>query len=418
MASLVRSVEIRYLLFQERMATGVAYNPLSLGMRANPYPAYHRLRARDPVHWSWLASSWVLTRYADVVSVLRDPHFSADRTKSVNFQEWVARQDPPPKPPSGRSMLFVDPPDHTRLRTLVNKAFTPRAVEAMRPRIEEIVDGLLDAVQDAGQMDVIRDLGYPLPVIVIAELLGIPPKDRAQFKEWSDALAATIEFYIPPEAQRRAEQARGELVDYLGGVFRERRTHPRQDLVSALVAAEEQGDRLSEDELFATCALLLIAGNETSTNLIGNGVLALLRHPDQLSRLHEGPALIESAVEELLRHDSPVQVTSRVATEDKEISGKKIRKGQGVIVLLGAANRDPQQFADPDRLDIDRAEKRHVAFGYGSHFCLGAPLARIEAQFAIRAVLRRMPNLRLATDTPRWRQTMVLRGLESLPVTF
>ncbi len=345
-ASLIRSTGIRYLLLRERIATGVVYNPLSSALRTNPYPAYHRLRARDPVHWSWLARGWVLTRYNDVVSVLRDAHFSADRTKSANYQDSVEKGNLSREPPSGRSMLFVDPPDHTRLRTLVNKAFTPRVVEALRPRIEEVVNRLLDSVKKAGRMDIVSDLGYPLPVIIIAELLGIPPEDRAKFKEWSDALAATIEFEIPPEAQRLAMLAQAELVTYLDAVFRERRAHPREDLISALVAAEEQGDRLSEDELFATCALLLVAGNETSTNLIGNGILALLRHPDQLKRLREDPASILSAMEELLRYDSPVQVTSRVAAEDRVIGGQQIRKGQFVIVLLGAANRDPRQFPD------------------------------------------------------------------------
>ena len=396
------------------------FNPFDPEVRANPYPWYHQLRAEDPVHPSDFAPDgvWVLMRYADSLFALRDQRFSANRREARINQDFY---DPEVDVgPLGRAqtMLTADPPDHTRLRTLVSKAFTPGAVEAMRPHIQEIVNDLLDKVQDNGRMDVISDLAYPLPVIVIAEMLGVPPQDRGRFKKWSNAIAVTLDPIVAPEALERAQQSAQELAEYFRGVVEERRRNPKHDLISALLAAEEQGDRLSEDDLYATCMLLLIAGNETTTNLIGNGMLALLRHPDQLQKLRDDPSLIESAVEELLRYDSPVQATGRVALEDMEIGGKKIAKGDMLVTHLGAANRDPERFPDPDRLDITRNDNRHLAFGYGLHFCLGAPLARIEGQISLSTILRRFPGLRLETEAPERRETITLRGLKSLPVVF
>ena len=396
------------------------FNPFDPDYRANPYTHYHEWRSDDPVRPSDLvpAGIWILMRYADSVSVLRDRRFSADRSQATINQQVEATQVDVGPLGRAQTMLTSDPPDHTRLRTLVSKAFTPNVVEEMRPHIQEIVDELLDAVQDAGRMDVIRDLAYPLPVIVIAEMLGVRPEDREHFKKWSGDIAVTLDPVVAPEALQRAQQSALELADYFRGVVEERRRNPRDDLISGLIAAEEQGDKLSEEELYATCMLLLIAGNETTTNLIGNGMLALLRNPDQLQKLRDDPSLIESAVEELLRYDSPVQATGRVATEDTEIGGKKIDKGDMLVTSLGAANRDPERFPDPDRLDITRQDNRHVAFGYGLHFCLGAPLARLEGQAAINTLLRRFPNLRLGTEAPEWRETITLRGLKSLPVAF
>ncbi|HEY3247712.1 MAG TPA: cytochrome P450 [bacterium] len=417
-AALARRAGIQYLLFRERLTSGVAYNLLSPALRADPYPTYHRLRARDPVHWSLPAQAWVITRYRDVQGILRDGRFSADRTNSTAHKEWAAKQKSPPDPPAGRSMLFVDPPDHTRLRMLVSKAFTPRAVEALRPRITRIVHGLLDDVERAGTMDVVRVLAYPLPVIVIAELLGIPVDDRELFKKWSDALAATLEPFVPKDLQSEVLLANEALRAYLSRIFAQRRREPRDDLISALMQAEEAGDRLTEEEAFSAVRLLLVAGHETTTNLIGNGLLALLRYQDQWRLLREDRTLIPAAVEELLRFDSPVQLTVRIATEPLDLDGKHIRPGDQLIVLLGAANRDPAQFSDPDRLLITREEKRHLAFGHGIHFCLGAPLARLEMQVTLSALLERFPQLHLTPEPVVRRQTMVLRGLDRLAVAF
>lgn len=401
----------------------VQFNPLLPEFLADPYPFYQRLREQDPVHWNQVLGfgMWVLTRYADVMAVLRDPRFSAQRRSADVVQEVleIFPQEGEMSPlVRANTMLSSDPPDHTRMRTLVNKAFTPRAVEAMRPRIQAIVDSLLDAAQERGGMDVIADLAYPLPVIVIAEMLGVPPEDRDQFKRWSDDVVTTIEPVLSPEAQQRAQRASLELAEYFRGIVEVRRREPRDDLLSALIAAEEQGDRLTEDELYATCILLLVAGNETTTNLIGNGMLALLRHPDQLQRLREEPSLLEPAVEEMLRYESPVQLTARVALTDVEVGGRTVGRGQLVLTVLGAANRDPAQFPEPDRFDVARRDNRHLAFGHGIHYCLGAPLARLEAQVAFRSLLARFPRLEPAFERPQWRPAVTLRGLATLPVRF
>ncbi len=399
----------------------VQYNPFVPEVHANPYPVYRRLRAEDPVHWSALMEAWVLTRYNDVVAVLTDRRFSADRRQAQNrfAQETMRVQEE--FGPFGRTqtMLTSDPPAHTRLRKLVSKAFTVRMVERMRPHIQEIVDELLDTVQGSGRLDIIHDLAYPLPVIVIAEMLGVPPQNRGEFKRWSDDIVATLGGpFVAPELLERARKSVNELADYFRGVIAERRREPREDLVSGLIAAEEQGQVLSEDEMLATAMLLLIAGNETTTNLIGNGMLALLRNPDQMQRLRDDPSLIQVAVEELLRHDGPVQGTGRVATEELEIDGRKIKTGQVVFMLLAAANRDPARFENPDALDIGRWDNPHLAFGDGIHFCLGAPLARTEGQIAIGTLLRRFPNPRLETEELEWGGSFILRGLKSLPVSL
>jgi hypothetical protein len=316
-------------------------------------------------------------------------------------------------------MLSSDPPEHTRLRGLVSKAFTFKAVEQLRPRIQQIVDELLDDVQAKARMDIIWDLAYPLPVIVIAELLGVPSEQRDTFKRWSDDIVATLGGPMAaPETRERGRQSAIEMADYFRTVIAERRKSPKNDLLSGLVAAEERGDFLSEDELIATCILLLAAGNETTTNLIGNGTLALLRNPDQLDRFRADPSLAESAVEEMLRYDGPVQGTARVATERLELGGKTVEEGQICFCLIAAGDRDPAHFPKPDVLDLARQDNRHIAFGFGIHFCLGAPLARAEAQIAFPTLLRRMPNLRLASEQVEWGGTFILRGLKSLAVEF
>jgi len=382
---------------------------------ADPYPTYHRLRSEDPVHESPLGF-WVLTRYEDVVATLRDPRFAKEPmiaavAARLGFDAGAV----------GISMLDRDPPDHTRLRGLASKAFTPRVVERLRPRVQEIVDGLLDRVERAGTMDLIEEFAYPIPVNVICEMLGVPVEDHEQFKGWSLDLARGLDsIMLGPESDvvKRSGKAREGLSNYIRQLIGERRSAPRGDLLSALIATEEAGDKLSEPELVAMSILLLVAGHETTVNLIGNGMLALLRHPDQLRQLRERPDLIGSAVEELLRYDGPVQRTARTPSEDVTIGNRTIPGGAIVMPFIGAADRDPAQFRDPDRLDITRTENRHIAFGLGIHFCLGAPLARIEGQIAISTLVKRMPKLALAVERPEHRQSLTLRGLTALPVSF
>jgi cytochrome P450 len=304
------------------------------------------------------------------------------------------------------------------MRNLVNKAFTPRVIERIRPHIQAIADQLLDALPEPGRLDVVRDLAIPLPVIVIAEVLGVPVSDREQFKAWSSDIASTLAGpFQPMEVLDRARISSNAIADYFRDQIAQRRRQPGEDLLSALAAAEEQGDLLSEDELLATCILLLVAGNETTTNLVSNGMLALLRNPEQRLRLQTNPSLIESAIEEMLRFDGPAQMTSRVATEVIELRGKRIEPGQVLLCVLGAANRDPSQFPEPDRFDVGRQPNRHLAFGLGIHYCLGAPLAIAEAQVAIQTLLRRYPEPEPAFETPDWGASFILRGLKSLPIT-
>jgi cytochrome P450 len=389
-------------------------------MLADPYPVYRRLRETDPVHWHEPFGAWVLTRYHDVVAALNDPRFSAERTGAMQaltgrpelkpFFDFLAVR-----------MLFTDPPRHTRLRGLVSKAFTPHAVEAMRSHIQTLVDQFLDRVRPQGQMDVIADLAYPLPVTVIIEMLGVPTRDRERLKRWSDEFVVYFSKApneVTPEEYATAARAVAAEEDYFRAAVAHLRTAAEPGLLGGMARAEEAGDRLTEQELYANANLLLTAGHETTTNLIGNGTLAMLRHPDQLEKLRADPSLLPAAIEEFLRFDAPVQFTHRVAKENVTIGDKLIRRGQFVYLILAAANRDPDRFADPDRLDITRKDNHHVAFGQGPHFCLGAPLARLEAQIAFAALLRQFPAFRLAADRVAYRPTFNLRGLQSLPVAF
>ena len=393
------------------------FNPLLPDFQSDPYPFYHRLRSEDPVHQT-RAGFWVVTRYDDVVTVLRDAHFGREGFEHILTAVYGPTPDEERVP---RPMVFRDPPAHTRLRGLVSKAFTPRVVESMRQHIQEIVDRLLDHVQSAKEMDVISDLAYPLPVTVICEMLGVPAADHATIRQWSSDITRSLDalgLSSDRDIVKRGRAGRRALGEYFRSLLPNRREHPQADLLSSLIAAEERGDKLSEDELLATCVLLFIAGHETTVNLIGNGLLALLRHPDQLNMLREDPLLIASTVEELLRYDSPVQRTVRLANADVAIGGKTIPNGSLVIATIGAANRDPTHFAQPDSLDITRSDNDHIAFGFGIHSCLGAPLGRIEGQIALGTLLRRMPQLRLSSATPAWRESSTLRGLKALPVTF
>ena len=388
---------------------------------ADPYPRYHQLRSEDPVHWNKGVSAWILTRYSDVLAALRDPRLSAERITALTGLIREVGGEPAQRLERTflNMMLFSDPPDHTRLRALANKAFTPRVVEQMRSHIQSVVNVLLDEVQPQGRMDVIADLAYPLPAIVIGEMLGAAPQDRDQLKKWSADLAAFLgNIRTVSETYENAIKSVSELIEYLRELVYQRRKEPRDDLISALALAEEEGDSFTEEELYSMCVLLIFAGHETTTNLIGNGLLALMNNPDQLAKLRKDPSLLEPAIEEIIRYDGPVQTTSRTALEPLEIGGKQIAKGDRLSLTLGAANRDPAQFPDPDRMDISRTDNRHVGFGFGIHFCLGAALARMEGQLAIGAVVERMPELRLESTNLVWRDNPILRSLNALPVAF
>ncbi len=405
----------------ERLQTGIAYTPNTSSFYTDPYPLYHELQERDPFHRSYADYGWVVSRYQTIETVLRDQRFSADDRKGrpwkmihkMMLQAGRLEKDEEFIP----SILRLDPPDHTRLRKLVSKVFTPRAIQALRPQIENVVAQLLAAVQDADTIDIIRDVANPLPIIVIAEMLGIPHADREQFKRWSDEAIRELDIASIDDL-RRSGQAIKELNAYFADIIEQRRRQPQDDLLSALILAEEEGDTLTVEEIYATCELLLIAGHETTTNLIGNGMLALLRNPEQLTLLRNAPDLIPNAIEELLRYDSPVQITSRYALEDCELDGQAIKKGQQLVLLLGAANRDPAVYEQPGRLDITRQYSKHLSFSIGIHFCLGAALARLEGQIAVSALLRRFPGLRLASDSVQWRDSATLRGLTALPVVI
>ena len=410
---MMRSVVANVMLAPERWRNGVVYNPFSAAMARNPYPIYAELRARAPVHRNRLLDAWVLSRHADVDAVLRDfRRFSNDQRKRdpVRRRRSTLPQIPYP------TILFLDPPDHTRLRSLVNKAFTPKAVADLEPRIRRMTRTLLDAAADPNGFDLMETLANPLPVMVIADMLGVPVEDRAQFREWSNQRARILEPTVGRREFRIAEEASKSLDAYFLSIIKARRIVPRDDIISALIHVEEAGDRLTEGEMLGLLRLLLVAGNETTTNLIGNGMLALLRHPEQLRALREDPGRIPAAVEELLRFDSPVQASLRLVLEDCEVNGIPLRRDDNVLLLNGAANHDPAVFDHPERLDIGRRENNHVAFGRGIHFCLGAPLARLEGRVAIEVLLERYPSLRLMSDRPAFRNSIVLRGLETLPV--
>ena len=385
---------------------------------ANPYPLFHRLREEDPVHWDPFLHAWVVTRYADVVTVLYS--FSANRTPTPESLEKMGLGNLKPIAQlMVRLMLFMDPPTHTRLRSLASYAFTPRRVEVLREHIRTIVDDLLARIQTRGQCDMIRDFAEPLPAIVTAEMLGVPIEDHDMLKGWSADFAEMLgNFQHNPDHVPKVLKTVDEMTAYFREKVRDYRSNPREGLIHALLSAEVDGDRLSDEEVVASTIVTMVGGQETTTNLIGNGVLSLLRNPGEFERLRNDLSLIPSAVEELLRYESPSQHTARLAPEDVELGGRKIRKRQAVIAVMAAGNRDPERFPDPDRLDIARQDNRHLAFGWGAHFCFGAPLARVEGQLAFEAIATRLANLRLAPVPLQWRTNLGLRGLTALPVTF
>lgn len=392
------------------------YNPFHPDFRRDPYPTYARLRETAPVYKSPILQSLILSRYRDVAGLLQDDRFGVDRRKSRIAQRMGMFEALPKglREAVTTSLLMVDAPDHTRLRRLVSRAFTPRVIQRLHERVTELVAELLDAMAAQPEPDLIRDLADPLPLLMIAEMLGVPVEDRVQLKTWSNAAAGILDPLQAEGGLTAINDAFVGLSAHLDRVFEDRRAHPKEDLVSALVAVEEQGDTLSEVELVSLSLLILVAGNETTTNLIGNGVLALLRNPTERRRLQDDPGLARSAIEEMLRYDSPIQVTDRVALEDLEIHGRRVRRGDVVGVILASANRDPDQFPDPDRLDLGREDNAHLAFGHGVHFCLGAQLARLEGQIAVTELLARFPDLDGDRHPSAWKRSLVLRGLTSL----
>jgi pimeloyl-[acyl-carrier protein] synthase len=394
------------------------YQLLDPEVLADPYPLYHRLRTEAPVHWDPYLHAWVVTRYADVITVLHD--FSADRTPTpAQFAAMGLSELGPIAQVMMRQMLFMDAPAHTRLRGLASMAFTPARVEVLRSHIRDIVDDLMEPLLRARSMDVINDLAAPLPAIVTAEMLGVPTSDCDNLKSWSADFAEVLgNFQHNPDRTARTLRCVEEMSSYFRDAIQRMKTDPREGLINSFMTAEIDGDRLTEEEIIANCIVTMVGGQETTTNLIGNGVLSLLRNPDQLQRLRDDLTLIPAAVEELLRYESPSQHTARIAPRDTEIGGKQIRKGQAVIAVMGAGNRDPERFPDPDRLDLGRTDNRHLAFGWASHFCFGAALARIEGQLCFEAIARHMINLELEPGPLVWRNNLGLRGLNSLLVTF
>jgi len=406
-------------------ASGKALDDLLVSQEfmEDPYPLLRQLREEDPVHWSDSIGGWILTRYDDMVVTFKDTgHFSNEGrlAKAVAYlppetrAEFKTFEDHYRQ----RSLIHSDPPDHTRLRSLVTKAFNARVVEGMRPRMQEVVNQVFDVALQAGQMDVIKDLAIPLPVTVLAEILGVPKADVPLFKDWADGLLAFQGVNKPPvPVLRRSQESILGMRAYLGALLKEKKTHPGEDLLSELAAAESEGERLSETELLNTCITLLVAGHETTTSLIGNGIWALLRHPDQWQLLKDDPTLVTSAIEEILRFESPVARQPRLLKVEAEMGGKQLRAGEMAFQMLNAANRDPAYFTDPDLFDIRRQKNRHIAFGLGPHFCVGALLARTEGQVVFSTLITRLPNIRLVNEKPEWDvHKPNSRMLKSLPV--
>jgi cytochrome P450 len=384
----------------------------------DPFPLYERLRRSDPIHWHPALRAWVLTRYDDVDFVFNRPvAFSVDRFRKVGEEFLERRRDMRDVAAMMRDWaVYRDPPDHTRLRALLAKTFAAQRIEAMRPLIEDLVDHLLDAARERGDIDFIADFAFPLPAQVICLMLGVPAADLPSIKLWSAQIAAYIGGSHRGDDIETAKQGLLQTFAYFRALARARRGRGVETLLDLLLTAEDQGDVLSEDEVVANCVLLLFAGHETTANLLGSGLYRLLSHPDQLALLRANPELVPSAVEEFLRFDPPVSGTLRIASEDCELDGQQIRKGDVVAAMIAAANRDPRRFADPERLDILRMPNRHLTFGYGIHFCLGAPLARLEAQIAFEKLLPRFRRIDVLDETPRWKPQLFFRGLESLLV--
>ena len=391
---------------------------LDPAVHADPYPFYRSLRERSPVHWDPFMSTWVVTRYEDVLTVLQT--FSADRTPDeAQMQAMGLPKLGPVADMMSRQMLFLDAPDHTRLKKLCYAAFTPRRVDAMRDQVRDIAADLVDGLAARQSCDLIADFAEPFPALVAAGLLGCPLEDHRQLKAWSADFAEMLgNFQHNPDRIARVLKSVAEMQDYFRAEIRAQETRPRDGLIRALMLAEIDGQRLAEEEVIANTIVTMVGGQETTTNLIGNGMLSLIRNPDVQADLRAHPEIIDSAVEELLRFESPSQHTARIAREDTLLGGKLIKKGAAVMAVMAAANRDPERFADPDRIDLRRQDNRHLAFGWAAHFCFGAPLARMEAKTAFTALLGRLDAIALDTESLAWRPNSGLRGLVSLPLRY
>lgn len=411
--SAIAPAYIRGRLLQERLEAGVSWYPLDPAFIANPYPKYRRLRERDPYHRSRLTGMLVVSRYEDVDAILRDHRQFLNGERDWNSENLVnssIRRELTP------SILSLDPPDHTRLRGLVNRAFTPREMAKMEDQVRETAHALLDEVGDDNEFDLMSNLATLLPMVVIAEMIGVPTDDRERFKTWSDRFARVLEPNLTDEEGRLVLETADEFERYFAPIIEERRREPTEDLVSRLALAEEEGQKLTTEETQVTLRLLLVAGNETTTNLIGNGLRALLQHPEQLQLLREQPELIPTAIEELLRYDPPVQLDGRYVAEDVEIGGKAVERGSRLALLIGGANRDPDQFSDPETLDVTRDEGVNISFGRGIHHCLGAPLARLEGRIAFEVLLERFDDIRFGAREPVYKPNIVLRGLREFDI--
>jgi pimeloyl-[acyl-carrier protein] synthase len=396
------------------------YHLLDPEVLANPYPLYHRLRSHDPVHWDPYLHAWIVTRYEDVITVLTK--FSAERTPSpAYFEALGAPEVAPIAKVMVKQMLFMDAPAHARLRKLAGPGFMPARVREMRSHIQQIADKLIDDIlaRNDGKMDLLADFAEPLPAIVTAELLGVPVEDHNALKNWSVTFAEMLgNFQHNTDRLPGVLKAVEHLTAYFQNAIAEQRETPRPGLVHSLMTTEVDGDRLTDEEVVANCIVTMVGGLETTTNLITNGMITLLRNPDHQQRLRQHPEIMPAAVEELLRYESPSQHTARLAPDDVMLGGKQIKKRQAVIAVMAAGNRDPERFPDPDKLDFDRPDNRHLAFGWAAHFCFGAPLARLEGHIAFETLLRRFPELSLTGEKLIWRENLGLRGLKALPLTY
>ena len=405
---------------EQQVAAGeLGFAPWDVSFVANPYPVYTRLREEHPLLYDEATDHWLVSRYDDVDALLRDRRFGRTYVHVAAHAEMGRPEEPELHAPFWwlirNGILDMEPPDHTRVRRLVSKAFTPRMVEGLQPHIQRVMDGLVDEVSGAGEIDLISAIAEPLPVAVIAEMLGVPVEDRHLLRPWSAEICLMYELNPSEEYARRAVRASEEFTEYLRALSRERRDHPREDLISALAQVVDEGERLTEGELIGTCVLLLNAGHEATVNVTGNGWWALFRNPDQLALLRDDHSLIPRAVEELMRYDTPLQMFERWVLEDFELYGRTIPKGAELGLLFGSANHDPDVFPRPDELDITRRDNPHVSFGAGIHFCLGAPLARVELANSFGTLLRRLPHLELVEE-PEWKPAYIIRGLEELKV--
>jgi hypothetical protein len=404
-------------------AQSLRFNLFDSKFNANPYPTYHRLREEDPVHRYLIGGDWIVTRYADVKAVLKSGCVRTDdRPKSIQERnKYLLHKEKNLDIlayTTSRFLFYMNPPDHTRLRGLVGKGFSSIVVERMRPHIQEIVDELLDKVRHKGSMDIVAELASPLSVSVISKLLGIPKEAQQQLHQWTNVLSRILDPLVSLKEYEAMNQATEEIQEYLRTLIAEREKEPQEDFISNLIAAKDQSDRLSQKDLLAICTLLFGAGEETTGNTIGNGMLALLQHPNQMEQLKREPTMIQSAVEEVIRYDSAIQMLTRIATDNLEIGNQTIKAGEKIVLCLGAANRDPAQFPNPDELNINREQNHHLAFADGIHYCLGAALARVETQIAINTLIQRFPDLKLASNKLEWKKSIVIRGLKSLSVSF